>query len=107
MTQWISNIPKLLIIPMLLAWVVAAWCFVVFALELRRARRDGEAVVLPPRRKNRPRLPRLIIVENILPRVETQRRILVWAVVIFFLFWLVVMLVGIMVGSGWLPPPKV
>ena len=65
-------------------WIVAVIPFIRIANELARASRAGEAPGIPLTSRGLP--PVVIFTKDILPRVELERRILMWAIISFFGF---------------------
>jgi hypothetical protein len=79
-----------------ISWVASIVPFCRIAAELTRARRAGEANHIPFAKRGLPVA--VIFTKDILPRVEGDRRRLVWAITAFVFFWASGMAVGIAFG---------
>ena len=70
---------------MVIAWLFAARYFVIISSELSRARKSGEAHHIPRASRGLP--PVVIFTKDALPKVEKERRRLVWALGVFVGGW--------------------
>lgn len=66
-------------------WIVALVLFLRISNELQRARQTGEDIGIPRNVRGLPYF--VIFTKGLLPRVERERRLLIWAIIAFTGFW--------------------
>jgi hypothetical protein len=96
MSPWLQWTFYAIVAVMVVSWVIAARCFVIVSLELRRARQAGEANYIPRAARGLPLV--AIFTKDALPRVEKERRKLVYALAVFLGGWLAMPLLSAMFG---------